>query len=362
MYNLQLRWILLALVAGLLFRQDANAQVFTLRDTFCSNQLIIVNGHLYGPDMPEGTEVLPGAASNGADSIIEVRLVFYKPAVVKLEQIVCANDTIWVNNVPYHAGFTIGEEVIEGGAANGCDSIIQVKLTPAPIAFQEIKGVLCPDSFVIVNGKRYDRNNLSGLETIPNATVNGCDSVIQISLEYEDLFLSIGDDRDLRAGDSACIAPSLNFQPLALEWEPPLPCSDLDCLPVCLPFFATTNLVLHATAPNGCVLSDALTIRIDPTVPYYAPTVFNPDAGWPNNRFFLSAGAGIIRIKSFRIADRWGSLILDREDIMPDNPAEGWDGQWQGKTAAPGVYVFWAELEWQDGSSEMVSGSFALIR
>ncbi|TNE62288.1 MAG: hypothetical protein EP344_05185, partial [Bacteroidetes bacterium] len=122
----------LGLVLGIglsFFPLDAFGQVFYLRDTFCTNQILLINGHLYGPDNPEGTEVIPGGAYNGADSIIEVRLVFFQPSITVLDQPICDNDTIWVNNVPYHAGFSLGEEVIEGGAANGCDSIIKVQLS-----------------------------------------------------------------------------------------------------------------------------------------------------------------------------------------------------------------------------------------
>lgn len=341
---------------------DATGQVYFLRDTFCSNQILIVNNHIYGPDNPEGTEILPGAATNGADSIIEVRLVFYQPAVILLDQVICGDDTLWINNVPYHAGFTIGQEVIEGGAENGCDSIIQIQLTAGKVPVVEISDTLCPGEFMVINGTRYDQSNPAGTEVFSGVTPLGCDSVVNINLTIPDHSLFLGDDATIAVGDTICIDPQLNFQPVALEWSSTLPCLQLDCFPLCQPFFTNFNLVLSATDSSGCVLTDAIFITVNEVPPVYAPTVFNPDASWPNNRFFLSAISGITRFKSFQIASRWGELIWQKENVLPDNPGEGWDGQWKGKIAQPGVYVYWIEAEWGDGTTEVLSGSFTLLR
>lgn len=337
-------------------------QVHFLRDTFCSNQILIVNGHLYGVDNPTGTEILPGAASNGADSIIEVRLVFYQPSVVLLEQTLCGNDTLWVNNVPYHAGFTIGQEIIEAGAANGCDSIIQVQLTAGIAPQVEIQDTLCPGEFILVNGRRYDQNNPSGFEIFPDVTALGCDSIVHINLSISDHTLSLGEDLTIETGDTVCISPELNFQPATLAWSAALPCAQPDCFPVCQPFYSNTVLELMAIDSNGCELGDKLAIAVVKASPIYAPTVFSPQAGYPNNRFFISAKGGITTFKTFQIANRWGELVFQRDNLVPDNPDLGWDGSWKGEQAPPGVYIFWAEAVWSDGANEVFSGSFTLLR
>lgn len=341
---------------------QAFGQVYFLRDTFCSNQILIVNNHLYSIDNPTGTEILPGAAVNGADSIIEVRLVFFQPAVVLLDQVLCGADTLWVNNVPYHAGFTIGQEVIEGGAANGCDSIIQIQLTAGLAPQVDIVDTLCPGAFITVNGRRYDQDNPSGFEIFPGATALGCDSVLHIDLFFSDHTLSLGEDLTIESGDTVCIAPALNFIPSSLVWSTPLPCNTLDCFPVCQPFNSSTNLGLMAIDSAGCVFDDNLVITVVKATPIYAPTVFSPNAGFPNNRFFISAKDGITVFKTFQITNRWGELVFRQENLMPDNPAQGWDGIWNGKQAPPGVYVFWTEATWADGTSEVFSGSFMLFR
>ncbi|MEQ1746900.1 MAG: gliding motility-associated C-terminal domain-containing protein [Saprospiraceae bacterium] len=392
------------------------AQVFFLRDTFCSNQFVVVNGHLYGPDKPTGTEIIFGGAASGADSIIEVRFVFYEPAVVTLNQTICADDTVWVNNVPYHGGFFIGQETIENGAANGCDSIINinlqvvqskrtiqqpicdgdtlfvngsaysalrpvgveripggaaggfcdsvivVNLTVLPAPFSEVQDTLCPDSFLLINGHRYDRINHSGFEILPGAAANGCDSLVTVRLFFHQLWMTLGDDADIGYGDEVCLDPIFSFQPVSLAWSPALPCTDPACLPVCDLYFGNAEFALAATDPNGCTLLDTMRIVVSRKPPLYAPNVFKPTGDWPNNRFFLSAGGGTFGIKRMQIADRWGEVLYDRTGLSPNDPTSGWDGFYRGEAAPPGVYVFWAETLLWDGSTEIVKGSFALVR
>lgn len=410
------KWVLPLLVLTSISLTNLAGQVFILRDTFCSNQFVIINGHLYGPDNPTGTEILPGAAANGADSIIQVQLSFFQPVTLLLEPAVCAGDTIWVNNVAYHAGFFIGQEIIENGASNGCDSIIQVNLnivssvkkiqqvlcdgdtllvngapysafrpngveiipngaanglcdsviqvnlTIVPLPYSEILDTLCPDAFLIVNGQRYDRDFRSGLEILPNASALGCDSLVSIRLFFRDSWMSLGDDQEISYGDEVCLEPLFSFTPIQMEWTPTLPCTDISCLPICAQFFADTAFQLTATDPNGCVLQDTIRIVVSRKPPVYAPNVFSPTANWPNNRFFFSAGGGVFDIKRLQIANRWGEIVFDQTGITPDDPAAGWDGQYRGKDAPPGVYIYWAETLLWDGSTEIISGSFALLR
>ena len=243
---------------------------------------MLVNGSLYGPDNPVGTEVIPGGAANGADSIIEVRLVFYQPGLLEVKQPICEGDTLWFNNTAYHDNFYLGEELIEGGAANGCDSIIQIELTPyseghllldhvicggdsiivngvvydafntsgtevisggaangycdsiiqinlIPVteSYAVIQDTLCPDSVLIVNGNQYDHNNPVGREILQGSSSFGCDSIVDINLTFWDIRLDIGLDREISIGDTVCIDPVLNFSPVAIEWTPSLPCADL---------------------------------------------------------------------------------------------------------------------------------------
>ncbi|MBL7805870.1 MAG: gliding motility-associated C-terminal domain-containing protein [Saprospiraceae bacterium] len=159
---------------------------FFYRDTFCNNQLLLINGQFYGPDHPSGIDTLPGAAANGGDSIIHVDLTFFSATMALLDGSICSGDTIWVNNVPYHANFYLGEETIENGASNGCDSIIHIDLEVIPVPDSVLIDSLCPDEFRMINNKRYDRDNPSGIEILTGLAANGCDSIVQIGLLFRE--------------------------------------------------------------------------------------------------------------------------------------------------------------------------------
>lgn len=386
-----------------------------VRDTFCSNQILLIGNQLFDPSNPGGTVVLPGAASDGSDSIIVVNLVFRQPVHVFLKQNLCIGDTLWVNGTAYHAGFYLGQETVEGGASNGCDSIIDIDLSFYPTVlnynaticegdtvyingnpysafhpqgeevmpgegvsgcdsiirvnlevitppYYILRDTLCPDEFRMINGHRYDRNTRTGLEILKGAASSGCDSLLYLDFNFRELWVYLGEDKEIVQGDTVCIVPQYNLIPQTLEWSPAPPCADPDCLTNCLQLLSSVKYTLKATDIYGCTVSDEILISVSDKNRVFAPNVFNPDASWPNNRFFLSADNGVVSIKRLLIADRWGETMYDREDIAPDDPDTGWDGMSRGKTAQIGVYTFWALIERLDGSKFTKAGTFSLVR
>ena len=335
---------------------------FVWKDTFCSNQLILVNNNLYGPDQPSGTEVLPGAATTGGDSIIIVEFTFLQPAFFLLEQPLCAGDTIRVNGAAYHENRRLGTERIFGGATNGCDSTVQIRLTILQTAVQTISDTLCAGEFVLVNGTKYDQTKPEGTEIMPAAAANGCDSAVHIQLSFKMLEVDLGADQTIRLGDTICLHAACNFAPSEIVWTPDLPCADPACAMVCLETWTDLTLTVEATDIDGCSARDTAHIRVEPTSNVYAPNVFMPEADAPNNRFFIQTDQSIRIIRRLAIADRWGNLLLEIESAAPNNPDAGWDGAYRGNPMPPGTYVWVADLETLDGRVLTQAGSVMLIR
>lgn len=397
------------------FTAPPDTSFFNYRDTFCSNQTLLIGNQFFDAFNPVGTVLLPGAASNGGDSVILVNLVFRQPAETNLNQSICEGDTVWVNGTAYHSKFYLGKETIENGAANGCDSIIYINLHfyPATFDYQAticegdtifingtayhafnssgeeiiagagvagcdsiirvnlnvltppfsiITDTLCPDGFLTINGHRYDRDNRSGLEILPGAASSGCDSLVYLSLSFRELWIYLGEDRDIVKGDTVCITPQFGLVPENFSWTPTPPCPDSLCFSNCIQPLSNISFRLTATDTSGCVLSDDLHIFVSNENRVFAPNVFNPDADEPNNCFFLSADMGVALIRRMLISDRWGSILFDKENLTPGDPAQGWDGTWRGETAQVGVYTFWAQLERLDGSRFEKTGTVSLIR
>ncbi|MCB0529367.1 MAG: gliding motility-associated C-terminal domain-containing protein [Saprospiraceae bacterium] len=386
-----------------------------IRDTFCSTQILLIGNQLFDPSHPDDTVILPGASFDGSDSVLIVDLEFRQPAYNKLTLNLCAGDTIWVNGTAYHDHFYLGQETVEGGAANGCDSIIDIELTFYPNVLEYnsticegdtiyingtayhafhssgeeripggasmgcdsiiqvdlevltppyfiLKDTLCPDEVLVINGHRYDRNNRTGLEILPGAASTGCDSLLYLELVFRQLWVFIGDDREVVKGDSICLTPQFGLAPSAITWNPPLPCQNPDCSTVCTQVLSPALYQITVTDTNGCQVNDEIRISVSDDNRVFAPNVFNPDAGWPDNRFFLSADNGVSIIRHLMIANRWGEVVFDVSGLAPDDPTSGWDGTWNGKTAQVGVYAFWAEMERLDGSTFTKTGTVTLVR
>ncbi|MGI9158907.1 MAG: hypothetical protein ACR2K1_04060, partial [Saprospiraceae bacterium] len=262
--------------------------------------------------------MLPGAATTGGDSIIVVEFTFLQAAFYLLEQPLCARDTIWVNGVAYHANRRLGIEKIFGGAANGCDSTVQIRLTILQDAVLTITDTLCSGDFLLVNGTQYDWTKPSGTEILPAAAVNGCDSTVQIDLFFKPLVADLGPDRIIGLGDTLCLRANFNFVPTEIVWTPDLPCANPGCTMICLQPLADRTLTVEATDAGGCSARDTAHIRVEPTSNVFIPNVFMPDADSPNNRFFVQTDQSVRIVRRLTIADRWGNLLFEKETLAPN--------------------------------------------
>ncbi|MCB0644157.1 MAG: hypothetical protein KDC44_21080, partial [Phaeodactylibacter sp.] len=96
----------------------------------------------------------------------------------------CAGESLLINGVTYDAGNPSGTETLIGAAANGCDSIVNIDLDFFPAALLNIDQTLCEGGSLVVNGTTYDESNPSGQEVLPGGSVSGCDSTININLSF----------------------------------------------------------------------------------------------------------------------------------------------------------------------------------
>ncbi|RMF20392.1 MAG: hypothetical protein D6765_16920, partial [Bacteroidetes bacterium] len=130
-----------------------------LAQTLCPGESLVVNGNTYDQNNPTGTEIFPGAAANGCDSTVVVALDFFPEALGTLDPTLCPGESVVVNGNTYDQNNPAGTEVLPGAAANGCDSIVVVVLDFFPEALGTLDPTLCPGESLVVNGNTYDENN-----------------------------------------------------------------------------------------------------------------------------------------------------------------------------------------------------------
>ncbi|MEL7121112.1 MAG: hypothetical protein AAFO07_16795 [Bacteroidota bacterium] len=158
-----------------------------LLDTIiCQEDFLFLNGSIYDLNNRSGIERLANANVLGCDSIVEVNLSFFAPSQKIIDTLICASDAIEINGTTYNRERTSGTEVFPNASMNGCDSVVFIQLELEPLASTVIDSALCIGDSLIVNNVLYDEINPSGTEIIPRAM--GCDSTVFVSLDFLETF------------------------------------------------------------------------------------------------------------------------------------------------------------------------------
>ncbi|WP_367389171.1 gliding motility-associated C-terminal domain-containing protein [Lewinella sp. LCG006] len=212
-------------------------------------------------------------------------------------------------------------------------------------------------------------NNLgAGSYTIVVEDANGCQLSTVAELEDgNDLTVELGEDQTIEVGDEVDIFPLLSIDSLQLQSLTWNTLASLNC-PECLyqkdiTLFESTQFFLTVTDENGCTANDAVTIFVRIKEGIYVPNIFSPNGDGDNDVFYIFSDDNTIeKINSFRIFERWGSLVFERTDIQPNDPNVGWDGTHRGETLNPAVFVWFAEVELKNGDLKVLKGDVTLIR
>lgn len=183
--------------------------------------------------------------------------------------------------------------------------------------------------------------------------------IFQEPLELE---VDLGKDQWLKLGDSIQLRPITNFEVADFEWTHHTFLSEDVLEPWSRPL---EEIIYELTlwSEYGCQIEDRVKIWVDKHELLYVPNVFSPDGDGNNDWFTLFAKQGSIEnIHELAIFDRWGDMVFNREDFLPNLPELGWDGYFEGKPMNPAVFGFWAKVEFIDGRIELVKGDVTLVR
>ncbi len=180
--------------------------------------------------------------------------------------------------------------------------------------------------------------------------------------------VDLGDDITIDLGTlsdpvSAFIVSELDID--SISWTPfvDIECNTSDCQIVTFSPNQTTSYTITVTDENGCLATDDINVLVDLTRNVYTPNIFSPNSDNQNDHFQIAAGNGVTMVNYLKVFDRWGNLVYVDEAYMPNDTQHiGWDGTRNGQENEPGVYVFFAEVEFIDGVSIVYKGDVTLVR
>lgn len=166
----------------------------------------------------------------------------------------------------------------------------------------------------------------------------------------------------ISAGGSTPLAMDYTGNITRYAWTPEYRLNCIDCpIPTANPASTTTYRVDIESA-YGCLNFSELTVNVVcNNLNYFVPNTFSPNGDGRNDRFF-PRGTGLFRIKNFSIFNRWGQLIFERRDFMPNDPSMGWDGMFKGQPASPDVYVYMMEIICENNVVIPIKGDITLLR
>jgi len=113
---------------------------------------------------------------------------------------------------------------------------------------------------------------------------------------------------------------------------------------------------------DGCTVYREVNIEFDGHKKVYIPTAFSPNNDGFNDFFRIYADNAVANIKQLNIFDRWGGLVFAQTNFLPGSNSSGWDGRNRNHKIETGVYLYFIEVEYTDGTTEMVKGDLTLVR
>lgn len=155
-------------------------------------------------------DTLRAAAINGCDSIINIRLTTLPQAKSEEELNICSGDSIFLAGI-WRNTPGVYQDTLIGAAVNGCDSIVQTRLHILPNSMSEQATSICPGDSILLGGIWRDVPGVY-LDTLTGAAVNGCDSVVLWQLQILPSFLSTS-EMSICEGDSVFLGGSWRNTP-----------------------------------------------------------------------------------------------------------------------------------------------------
>ena len=229
------------------------------------------------------------------------------------------------------------------------------------------EGGTMPYWFSLNDGERQESPLFEHLESgsywIVVEDANQCEALSLTALNsYVPLTVSLGNDTLLSFGDSLLLHPISNL-PLSLLdsiiWQG---VSCQGCPEVVVAPVLSSSYVVTISDSLGCEASDKRNVIVEKDFGVYAPNAFSPNNDGINDFFTLFGDARLVNIKSLYVFSRWGEPVYQIFNLPPNMPSLGWDGSYRGKPMNAGVFAWYAELEFADGSLRIVKGSVHLIR
>ncbi len=153
-------------------------------EEICEGDSLVVGPLVFNAGTPTGQVTLQNQAN--CDSIVDVTLTFYNIPEGTATPTICEGDSIEIGGVIFDAMNLNGPVTLPNASFQGCDSTVNVTLDFYDIPEGNYMETLCPGGSIDIGGVIFDAMNPSGPATLPNASYQGCDSIVNVTIDFSD--------------------------------------------------------------------------------------------------------------------------------------------------------------------------------
>ena len=357
-----------------------------LDTSICTGSYIVIHNQRFDETKLNGQINLSGANQFGCDSILHVNVNLLPLTKATIDTSICPGDFVMLYNQRFDESKRNGQIIRYGANEFGCDSIIDIHLSVRPNSTGKLDTSICPGGNVTIHQQIFNEQNKSASILLNRANQFGCDSILNVNLrirpEYHllDTIESCVEYTWSVNGKNYRTSGSYRFDTVTHEGcdsnylmqliiHPEYHFSDTLC--------ALGNFYWSADhrryeesgvyefnhrSSSGCDSIEYLVLMIAHEGEVYVPNVFSPNGDQVNDRLVVFSNEDVHTIDLFAIYDRWGELMFEQKNILPNDPLYGWDGMFRGVPVNPDVFVY--IVEWRDKARgyHKVTGDATLLR
>jgi len=290
-------------------------------------------------------------------------------------------------------GVSSGVYTVTVTDSNGCTATAEGTVSAPPVLVAElwyedpschnrsdgelglvVQGGSKPYQSQLNNGMWLNKLNYLGLAagtyTILLRDSNGCRVDVQpvALMNPQLLVVDLGADLTLEYGTPTILTAGLigaQGAPM-FTWQSDYPdtsiaCISVDCGVISLLPVSMNTYTVEVVDGAGCRAADDMTIRVRYNPVIAVPTAFNPQGDLINQQLHVHGSAGA-QIVFFRVFDRWGNLVYERNNFETNDLTIGWDGTWRGEPLEGGTYVWSLEAGFINGHRQFFEGATVLLR
>jgi gliding motility-associated-like protein len=191
----------------------------------------------------------------------------------------------------------------------------------------------------------------------------GCITDTAFFLKQPDkIKIDLGLDTTINVGEKVLIQASVNLPTAEIKrilWSDFVTPTCPTCLATLVSPTKNTGYLLTIFDKNNCVGFDEYFIFVK-DLPIYIPTAFSPNDDGINDGFTIFGDDKVFKIKSLQIYNRWGDIVFDAQNLLPNDPTLGWDGKYKGTRQQTAVFVYTTVIELFDGTTQTLKGEVFL--